>query len=78
MFLRFLLAPRDHIPGKQFHRAPDGGVVDQPALVKVRNEFLHREFLTESMDPLDAVVRVAEDSDVTINPVIGDVLDPFL
>ena len=53
-------------------------MVDESALVKVRNEFLHREFLTESVDPLDAVVRVAEDSDVSINPVVGDVLDPFL
>ena len=77
MFLRFSLAPRDHIPGKQFHGAPDGCVIDQAALIEVRNELFHGEFLSESIDPADAVVRVAEDSYVPINPVVGDVLDPF-
>src|ERR1700731_4273055 len=78
MFLRFLFAPRDQFPGKQFHGAPDGCVIDQAALIEVRNELFYGEFLSESIDPADAVVRVAEDSDVSINPIIGDLLDPFL
>src|SRR5215470_4143584 len=50
-------APGDHFPGKEFHRAPDRGVVDQAPLIEVADKFFHRELLPEGLDPLHAAVR---------------------
>ena len=33
----------------------------QPALIEVADKFCHLEFLLQSLDPLDTVVRVGKD-----------------
>ena len=62
------IAARDDFPGKQLHRAPDGFMVDHSALVEIGNELLHREFLGQGVDTVDAVVGVTKDAEVAVNP----------
>src|SRR5215510_11111175 len=71
-----LPAPRDYFLGKQLHRAPDRGMVNQPPPVEVADKLLHRKFLPQGLDPLHTVVWVAEDPYVPINALEGGLLDP--
>src|SRR6266851_8539858 len=61
------LASRHDFLGKQFHRAPDRGVINQPALIEVGNELLHRELLTQRIDAAGAIVRITKNPKVAVN-----------
>src|SRR5260221_1964381 len=66
----------DHFPGKQLHRAPDRGMVNQPSPIEVADKLLHREFLPQRLDPLHTVVRVAEDPYFLISALEGSLCEP--
>ena len=53
-------------------------MVNQPSPVEVADKLLHRELLPQRLDPLHAVVRVAEDPYVPINALEGGLREPGL
>src|SRR5215472_16455782 len=53
-------------------------MVDQPALVEIGDKLLHRKILAYRVDAFDAVVRVAKNPKVAINPFKRCLLHPFL
>src|SRR5215469_92606 len=70
-----LPAMRHDLLGEQGHRLPDQGMIHDPALVEIANEFVHSVFAFERAHPFDAEIRIAEDTHLALDVLVANLLD---
>ena len=66
---------RRHFAGEQRHRLLDHGMVHDPALIEVANEFVHSVFTPQRPNPLDAIIGIAKDPHLSVQILVLYVLD---